>query len=196
MRAPWNYFRSSRRQEAQINCRLESLSLVTPAATKIFAATFLFFILTASVPAQTNSASPGKSMGAVNFPTNQFSNVKATAFTLNQYYEPPDDRQMEMKMTGASTSPLPDGVQDIRDLRIEYYNKTNVLKQIVIAPQCNYSMFDGIASSAGHLEIRTGDGGMVTTGDGFWWRMDDNLLIISNNVHTVIKAGAMKSNIP
>ena len=67
---------------------------------------------------------------------------------------------------------------------------------IITAPQCNYSIFKQTASSEGHLEIRTGDGKMVTTGDGFLWRQNDNSLNISNNVYTVIETETLKLAVP
>jgi hypothetical protein len=67
---------------------------------------------------------------------------------------------------------------------------------VVRAPQCTYAVMAGVASSAGHIEMQTGDGKFHIEGDGFLWRQNDSLLIISNRVHSVIQGGALKLSAP
>ena len=55
------------------------------------------------------------------------------------------------------------------------------------APECIYDTSRGMANSAGHLQLRSGDGKVRTEGDGFLWRQDDSFLTISNNVRTAIE---------
>ncbi len=122
--------------------------------------------------------------------------ARAKNFTSHTYYEPPNERQMKLKLSGAEASPLPGGLQDIRELTIETYDVSGKTEAIVKAPQCTYSLFDGVASSPGHIELKSGDGRFFTEGDGFLWRQADSLLIISNHVHTVIKGGTFKFSAP
>ncbi|HEY2329055.1 MAG TPA: hypothetical protein VGI63_04505 [Verrucomicrobiae bacterium] len=110
----------------------------------------------------------------------------ATDFTSNTYFEPPNDQKVKVKLSGAEALPLPGGLQDIRKLQIETFEVGGKAELIVHAPQCNYSVFNGVANSAGHLELQTGDGKFRVEGDGFVWKQNDSLLTISNNVHTVI----------
>ena len=49
---------------------------------------------------------------------------------------------------------------------------------------------NGTASSAGHLQVQTGDGKIRVEGDGFLWRQNDSFLTISNRVSTVIEIRA------
>ncbi|HEY4414146.1 MAG TPA: hypothetical protein VGO57_00525 [Verrucomicrobiae bacterium] len=126
-------------------------------------------------------------------------NVKeghSKGFTSDQYYEPPNGQHIKMRMTGSSTQSLPDGVLVISDLRIELFSLNGRTEAVINAPQCNYSIFKQTASSDGHLEIQTGDGTMVTTGDGFLWRQSDGSLNISNHVHTVVEAMDLKLMMP
>ena len=120
----------------------------------------------------------------------------ATDFVSSTYFEPPNEQQVKLKLSGAEALPLPGGLQDIRQLRIETFEITGKTEMIVNAPQCNYSLFDGVANSAGHMELQTGDGKFRVEGDGFLWRQNDQLLIISNNVHTVIKSGVFQFSAP
>jgi hypothetical protein len=120
----------------------------------------------------------------------------ATDFTSNTYYEPPHEQQVKVRMSGAEASPLPGGLLDVKQLRIELYGVDGKLEAVLRAPQCTYALLDGQASSAGHLEMQTGDGRIRTEGDGFLWRQSDNSLTISNNVFTVIKTGIWKMTVP
>ncbi|MGC9940236.1 MAG: hypothetical protein ABSE48_00275 [Verrucomicrobiota bacterium] len=113
-------------------------------------------------------------------------------FTSDQFFEPPNEQLVHMRLSGASASPLPGGALDITDLKIKTFYISGKTQSILQAPQCTYMVLDGIASSPGHLELQSGDGNMDTTGDGFLWRQSDYSLTISNNVHTVIKTGFFK----
>lgn len=122
----------------------------------------------------------------------------ATEFSSNSYFDPPHERQVKMKLSGAEASPLPGGRLDIRQLQVETFDVAGKPEVIIRAPQCTYSPLERkpCASSPGHLELQTADGKMRTEGDGFLWQQADNSLTISNNVHTVIKAGIWKMNLP
>lgn len=142
-------------------------------------------LLACTAPSQT----PPRSLDAVK-------DLQATDFTSDQYYEPPHEQQIKIRLSGASASPLPDGAQDVRSLKIEKFGLDGKIEVVVRAPQCTYSMFSGEASSSGHFEMETGDGRIQTEGDGFLWRQSDDSLIISNHVQTVIKTGILKLNLP
>jgi hypothetical protein len=120
----------------------------------------------------------------------------ATDFTSSTYFEPPHEQQVKMKLSGAEASPLPGGLLEVKSLRIETFDVTGKPEAIIQTPQCVYSPFDGVASSTGHLVLQTADGRMRTEGDGFWWQQSDNSLTISNNAHTVVKAGVWKMTLP
>jgi len=118
----------------------------------------------------------------------------ATDFTSNQYFEPPNGQQVKMRLSGAEALPLPGGSLDVRQLRVETFSLDGKAEVIVRAPQCNYSPFDGVANSAGHMELQSGDGRLHVEGDGFLWRQTSSSLTISNHVRTLIDMpGAMMS---
>ena len=121
---------------------------------------------------------------------------EATDFTSDEYFEPPNQQQVKMRLTGESASPLPGGTMDITNLQIQTFTLNGATQAIVRAPQCIYAPYDGLASSSGPLRLETADGKIVITGDGFLWRQRDNSLNISNHVHTVIKMKALPSKLP
>ena len=115
--------------------------------------------------------------------------VRTSEFSSEQYFEPPDETKLKLRFSGASLSPLPGGLQEVKLVRIETFDTNGLTRMVAEAPQCELSPFDGVASSSGHLEMRSGDGKFRVTGDGFLWLQTSNALTISNNVHTVFKTG-------
>jgi hypothetical protein len=110
----------------------------------------------------------------------------ATDFTSNQYFEPPHGQQVKMRLSGAEALPLPGGLLDVRQLRVETFGLDGKTQVVVRAPQCTYAPLDGVANSAGHMELQSGDGKIHVEGEGFLWRQASSSLTISNRVHTLI----------
>jgi hypothetical protein len=122
----------------------------------------------------------------------------ATDFTSESYFEPPHEQQVKMRLSGAEASPLPGGLLEVKQLRVETFNTSGKSEAVVRAPLCTYAPLDGVASSAGHLELQTGDGKLHVEGDGFLWRQNESVLTISNHVVTTIAADifAEKKSLP
>jgi hypothetical protein len=114
----------------------------------------------------------------------------ARDFTSVEYYDAPLSRtQMKSRLSGAEAQPLPGGLLVIQQLKLETFTTNGSPQAIIEAPECTYDMQNGRASSAGHLQLQSGDGKIRVEGDGFLWRQDDSFLTISNRVHTVIETG-------
>ena len=111
----------------------------------------------------------------------------ATDFTSDSYFEPPHEQQVKVRLSGAEASPLPGGLLEVKKLKVETFNAAGRTELVVRAPQCIYAPLDGVANSAGHLELRSGDGKFRVEGDGFLWRQNESTLTISNRVRTVIE---------
>jgi hypothetical protein len=127
--------------------------------------------------------------------TNLLSNVKqlrATDFTSEQYFEPPNDQQVKLKFSGAAADPLPGGLLAVKQMNIVLFETNGVTKALAKAPQCVLSPFEGVASSAGKLELQSGDGKFRVEGEGFLWRQNEQSLSLSNRVHTVLEMPAAK----
>ena len=122
----------------------------------------------------------------------------ANNFTYTEYYGQTNQQQIQIKsiLSGAEALPQPGGLLIIKQLKLEIFNLDGKLELTVIAPECIYDTFKGLANSPGHLQVRTGDGRIHLEGDGFLWRQSDTFLTISNNVRTVIEYGAKMNTKP
>ena len=92
---------------------------------------------------------------------------------------------------GAEALPQPGGQLIINQLKLETFDLDGKLEITIMAPECIYDTFKGLANSPGHLQVHTGDGKFHVEGDGFLWRQSEQKLNISNNVCTVIENGAL-----
>jgi len=131
-------------------------------------------------------------------PMSNVKNLHATDFSQEQYYEAPNDQHIKLRLAGAEALPLPGGLLDIKQLKIESFSPTGTPEAVLLAPQCTYAPLEGRASSAGHLEISSFDGQFRLEGEGFLFQQaqQTNLsLSISNRVRTVIQLPAGKRNL-
>jgi hypothetical protein len=110
----------------------------------------------------------------------------ATNFSSVAYFEPPHELQVKARLSGTEASPLPGALFDLKQMKVEKFSTEGRLEAIVEAPQCVYAPLDHVATSPGHLELRSGDGKFKVEGDGFLWEEGEQSLVISNHVHTVI----------
>jgi hypothetical protein len=113
----------------------------------------------------------------------------ATNFSSVTYFEPPHEQAVKARLSGAEAMPLPGALFDLKKMKVEQFSADGKLEAEVWAPQCTYAILDHVASSAGHMELKSGDGKFRVEGDGFLWREGESSLVISNHVRTVIKMG-------
>ena len=113
----------------------------------------------------------------------------ARDFTSVEYYAAPTQQQVKSRLSGAEAQPLAGGLLVIKQFRLETFNTNGSPQAIVEAPECVYDTLHYTASSAGHLQLQSGDGKIRVEGDGFLWRQDNSFLTISNHVRTVIETG-------
>jgi hypothetical protein len=158
----------------------------TGAKKFIFAAlAFWFGLALADVTAQLPAAGPGATMGA------------GTNLSSVMYFEPPHDQQVEMRLSGAQMTPLPGvALYDVKKLKIETFNVAGKPEAVVEAPECTYAQLEGVANSAGPLDMVLEGGKIHVQGQGFLWQQTDRTLDISNQVRTVIKMGTWKLTTP
>jgi hypothetical protein len=108
-------------------------------------------------------------------------------FTSVKYFDAaPFQQQMKWRLSGADAQPLGE-LLVIKQAKMETFNTNGSRQAIGEAPECVYDIKNGVASSAGHLRLQSGDGKARAEGDGFLWRQDDSFLTISNNVRTAIE---------
>ena len=119
-----------------------------------------------------------------------------TNFLNVMYFEPPYEEMVKVRFLGAQMSPLPGAKFDIRQLRIEKFYVNGNLEAVAEAPQCIYALSNAVANSAGPLVLDLNEGKIHVRGQGFLWKQNESLLIISNQQHTVVKMGTWKLTTP
>jgi hypothetical protein len=92
----------------------------------------------------------------------------ASDFTSTEYYEPPHQQQIKSILSGAEALPQPGGLLIIKQLKLETFNLDGKLEVTIMAPECIYDTFKGVANSPGHLQVRTGDGKIPHRGRRFF----------------------------
>jgi hypothetical protein len=145
---------------------------------KCFFAVLAAFWLYAAAPARAQLES---------LPMLGATNGYATNITSVVYFEPPHEQQVKMRMSGAEALPLPGALFDLKAMRVEKFSADGKLEAVVEAPRCVFAPLDSAASSAGRLALRSGDGKFRVEGEGFLWLQNDQFLVISNHVRTVIE---------
>jgi hypothetical protein len=144
---------------------------VSLATRLLIAGVFSFFVAT-DIRAQSSDVGPASGIASV------------------EYYPSLNPPRMKTRLSGTEAQPLPGGLLAIKQLRLEMFNTNGDTNIVVTAPECVYNQLDGTASSAGPLQVRTGDGKFHVEGKGFLWRQSDNSLTISNQPLTVIEMGS------
>jgi hypothetical protein len=120
----------------------------------------------------------------------------ASSFTSVEYFDAPNQRQVKTRLSGAEAHPLPGGLLEVKQLKLESFATNGRPQVIITAPNCVYDQMNELAASPGHLQLRSGDGKFRLEGDGFLWRQADSFLTISNNVQTVIETAPEKKTAP
>jgi hypothetical protein len=129
---------------------------------------------------------------AAAMPVASFGVVKK--FMVPDYYPAPNQNQMKSLLRGEEAEPQTNGCVLIRELQVETYTPDGKIELTVHAPECLYKAEDQTASSASHIEVRSGDSKLLVEGEGFLWHNGDSTFAISNRVHTVIRPAAEKTN--
>ena len=119
--------------------------------------------------------------------------MRSSEFTSEQYFDPPNEQKLKLRLSGASVAPLPDGLQEVSEVRIELFNTNGLTRAVAGAPSCEFQPFKGVASSSGQLKMESGDGKFHMEGKGFLWQRNEMTLILSNHVHTVLQMGVTNS---
>jgi hypothetical protein len=117
----------------------------------------------------------------------------ASDFSSVEYFEPPHQQLMKLRLSGAEAQPQAGGLLVINQFKLETFDSNGVPGIIVKAPHCVYDTVHGMASSPGHLRMETADGGSHVEGDGFLWLQANQTLYISNNVYSVFETTSKRN---
>jgi len=70
-----------------------------------------------------------------------------------------------------------------------YDGTTKNIDLIIEAPRCLFNFRTRVASSAGNMKVSRADGQAAIEGRGFVWDQQSTVLVISNDVRTVMQNG-------
>lgn len=131
--------------------------------------------------------------GAMGQATNQATRIKG--FRVPLYDE---KGNLSSQIFGETANMLPDGMVEITDLMMEFYDdkdlgqETREAKMRVTSPQCFFHRERQMAASESSVRI-AGDN-MVVTGTGFLWNNDDQKLVIMTNSKVILKNASRTMN--
>ncbi|MEO8427298.1 MAG: LptA/OstA family protein [Verrucomicrobiota bacterium] len=111
-------------------------------------------------------------------------------------YDPQTGR-LKGYIAGAEARPiLKTGQLRLINTTATYLNDKGDVALIIEAPESIYNLKDSTITSAGNLTVRSGNEMFSITGTGFLWGQSktNSTLIISNNVHTVIRRPSNETN--
>ena len=117
-------------------------------------------------------------------------------FSLPEYFSPPNENRIRAMLRGAEAELRPNMTIVIYQLYAETFRETGERELEIKAPVCHYDSANRLAYSDEALETKTGDGRLVVHGKGFLWRRDDAILIISNDVHCILKTISARTVAP
>jgi hypothetical protein len=95
-------------------------------------------------------------------------------------------------LTGERATPQKNGYILVEKARLETYvydGTTKNIDLIIEAPRCLFNFQTRVASSAGNMKVSRADGQAAIEGRGFVWDQQSTVLVISNDVRTVMQNG-------
>lgn len=104
-------------------------------------------------------------------------------FRLPEYNS---DGTLQHQLYGETATFLADNIIQLTGLKIEIFNKGEVVAR-VFSPECAYAPTQKKAASKDHIRIVTGRG--IVTGDGFAWNGENAQFQIFRNAKVVLDAG-------
>lgn len=106
-----------------------------------------------------------------------------------EYFDPPNETKIKSMLECAKAVPQPGNrVFLITQARLQSFRVTGEGELVVEAPECLYDADSRAISSSGPLQVRTADGQFYLEGEGFLWQQTNATLLVSNKVHTVVRA--------
>lgn len=109
------------------------------------------------------------------------------SMTLSGFEVPEYDKDMRLrsKLFGDFARVRPDGMVDIKNMKIEFYDDDTVVETRVTTPECTYNRTTRDARSAG--DVRIARQNMVITGTGFSWNAEGGEFKIFKNARVELR---------
>ena len=111
-------------------------------------------------------------------------------------YPPPNESQAKTLLEGAKAEPQSGGWFLLTGVKLTTYNTNGAPQMVAESPHCFFDSVRRIVSSPGPLQVKTADGSFFLEGEGFSLRQTNMNLIISNQVHMIIRNMPSRSFLP
>jgi len=111
----------------------------------------------------------------------------AGAFRVPEYYDKENASKLKSLLTGTAAAPQPDGTLRLATVQLVTFDLNGKTNLVFTGTNCVLDARHRIVYSADALAMRTGDGRLYVSGVGFLFRQTNSHVIISNQVHTIIK---------
>jgi hypothetical protein len=111
----------------------------------------------------------------------------AGAFRVPEYYDKPNSGKLRSLLTGTVPALQPDGTLRLATVRLMTFDLDGTTNLVFTGTNCLLDAKNRIVYSADRLEMRTGDERLYVSGTGFLFRQTNSQIIISNQVHTIIR---------
>ena len=122
----------------------------------------------------------------------QVRRVSGDSFKVQlETYEPPFEMQIKTSLEGQQAEPQPGGIILLTEPRLNRFGTNGTLEVQIRSPQCAFDVMKRTVSSTNLLQVELANGRLFMQGRGFTTITNGGLLL-SNDVHTVIRARARK----
>src|SRR5579859_4955726 len=115
-------------------------------------------------------------------------------FKVAEPYGPPYEKQTKSLLESGKAQAVRGGWLLSDGVTLQTFTETNTLQLLVRAQECFYNTTNHTVVSAGPLQMQTADGKFSIEGVGFFWQQTNSSLVISNRVHTLIRAELLQSS--
>lgn len=126
----------------------------------------------------------------------QVTSMEASRFRVQlETHPPPNEAVIKTLLEGKKAEPLSGGKILLIEPRVNRYTTNGVLEVQMRSPECIFDTMQRTVSSTNILQVEMAGGRLYTEGRGFL-QTTNGILILSNQVHTVIRPDHRKISTP
>lgn len=126
----------------------------------------------------------------------QVTSMEASSFRVQlETHPPPNESVIKTSLEGKKAEPLPGGKILLTEPKLNRYTTNGLLEVQMRSPECIFDTMQRTVSSTNILQVEMARGQLFTEGRGFL-QTTNGVLILSNQVHTIIRPNRRKASQP
>jgi hypothetical protein len=126
----------------------------------------------------------------------QVTGMEASSFRVQlETYPPPHQTQLKTSLEGSKAEPQPGGKVILSQPKLNSFSTNGLLEMQARSSSCVFDTLLRSVSSTNILQVEMASGRFYTEGRGFMMT-SNSVIILSNQVHTVIRPGPRKASKP